>query len=482
MVPKHKYIIQIVYLKNNFNFIEDLQMDIKLLTENWNETKTVIMDGLNANNRKVLSQVLENQKNQILAETAPAGTTDAASVAGFRKVLLPMIRRIIPGTIAGELVGVQPMKGPVDLVYSQRYKYNETVPGSGIVAGAELFGNATPIGRYYSGGTDLAQGPGAGGFDAARDVSDAQNGSVMSEIPNINGTATGNGWGSVLDINATTAHRSYGGSGSMIESSGGRSVSLELVSQAVEAKTRKLQSSWTIEMMQDFNNQFGLNVETEMTTAMSAEIVSEIDAEIIGDLTALAGTVAAFDGSVAAAPGYYNPTFVGDRFANLGAQINWVCNEIARKTRRGAGNFIVVSPMVVSLLQTAAKSVFAPAIEGSFKGPNNTMLVGTLNGTIKVYSYLWNQAQPTTSLPAGNGNDTILVGYKGGNGETDSGYFYCPYIPLLSTGAVMNPTTTNPMVSLMTRYGKAVFTNTATSLGNSADYFGKINISALSFA
>ena len=159
-------------------------------------------------------------------------------------------------------------------------------------------------------------------------------------------------------------------------------------------------------------------------------------------------------------------------------QINWVANEIARKTRRGAGNFIVVSPMIVSLLQSASKSVFAPAIAGSFKGPNNTQLVGTLNGTIKVYSYLWNQSQPT---PGGTGNDVILVGYKGGNGETDCGYFYCPYIPLMSTGTVMNPLTYQPSISLMTRYGKTTFTQSATSLANSADYYGKINVSALSF-
>jgi hypothetical protein len=134
--------------------------------------------------------------------------------------------------------------------------------------------------------------------------------------------------------------------------------------------------------------------------------------------------------------------------------------------------------MVVSILQSAAKSVFAPAVAGSFKGPNNTMLVGTLNGTIKVYSYLWNQVSGLGSTV----NDTILVGYKGGNGETDVGYFYCPYIPLMSSGVVINPTTFQPVVSLMTRYGKTAFTQTETSLGNSADYYGKISVANFQFA
>jgi len=131
------------------------------------------------------------------------------------------------------------------------------------------------------------------------------------------------------------------------------------------------------------------------------------------------------------------------------------------------------------VLQSAAKSVFAPAVEGSFKGPNNTMLVGTLNGMIKVYSYIWDQAEPGNSAPAGS--DKILVGYKGGNGETDAGYFYCPYIPLMSTGTVVNPITFQPAVSLMTRYAKVAFTDPTVSLGNSADYYGKINVVNLDF-
>lgn len=455
--------------------------------ENWDESKALLLDGLDGHQQQIVAPLLENQKNLMLKEAAAAGATDAHSIAGFRKVLIPMIRRIIPGTIASELVGVQPMSGPVGLVYSLRFKYNDAVaragdPNGDIAAGDELFGNDTPIGRFYSGGTDADQLPGAGGFDATRDVSDAQDGSVLGTVDPITGVPQGEAWQSSLDITATNAHISRGGSGSYLEGSGGRSISLETVSQAVEAGSRKLQSGWTIEAMQDANSQHGLDIETEMTRAMSAEIVQEIDAEIINDLLALAGTVSAYDGSVPGAPAYYQPTFAGDRFANLAVQINWVANEIARKTRRGAGNYIVVSPMIVSLLQSAAKSVFAPAVDGSFKGPNNTMLVGTLNNTIKVYSYLWNQSTPTSSVPAGTGNDTILVGYKGGNGETDAGYFYCPYVPLVSTGVIMNPLTYQPNVSLMTRYGKAIFTDNATSLGNSADYYGKINVSALSFA
>lgn len=460
--------------------------DVKLLTESWDDAKNTLLEGLAPSKRAIVATLLENQRDHILAETAAAGAIQSSDIAGYRKTLLPMIRRIIPGTIATEIVGVQPMKTPVAQVFTMRYKYAEAMThdparsafgGHDIAAGDEAFGNAKALRQFYSGSIGSAQAAGASGItNAAADEADIAA-----------ATATGEGWGSTVNsttrVATTTLYGNAvdgslrGGHGSFIEGSGGRKMNLEVIAQAVEAQSRKLQAGWTIEAMQDMKSQHGMDIENEMIKGVSAEIVQEIDAEIINDLVALAGTVRAFDFSATTGAGVYTPTFVGDRFANIGVRINEVANEIARKTRRGAGNFIVVSPMVVSMLQSAAKSVFAPAVEGSFKGPNNTMLVGTLNGSIKVYSYLWNQAN-TASGPA---NDTILVGYKGGNAETDAGYFYCPYIPLQSSGVITNPVTFQPVVSLMTRYGKAIMTNTASSLGNSADYYGRINVNGLSF-
>jgi hypothetical protein len=390
--------------------------------ENWGESKAALLEGLNPKMKEIVSPVLENQKNYLLSEAAAAGATQAHDIAGFRKILIPMIRRIIPGTIATELVGVQPMQGPVGLIYSLRYRYGETItaddrndPGfggnTGITANDEAFGNieqtnSTIIRQFYSGAVDAAalgspnnpfpegtdQAAGASGIAAAGVGVGAGAGSPATNELIDAATATGNAWGSTQ---SALSGCTTGGSGSTIEGSGGRRMNLEVVSQAVEAGSRKLQAGWTIEAMQDLQAQHGLDIESEMTQALSAEIVQEIDAEIINDLLALAGTVQTFDGNPAGTfggggSGNYAPAYVGDRLANLGVIINHVANEIARRTRRGAANFIVVSPLVVSVLQSAAKSVFAPAVEGSFKGPNNTMLVGTLNGTIKVYSYIWN--------------------------------------------------------------------------------------------
>ncbi len=487
--------------------------------ENWSETKEALLEGLTPKMKEIVSPVLENQKQYVLNEAAAAGATQAHDVAGFRKILIPMIRRIIPGTIATELVGVQPMQGPVGLIYSLRYRYGEAVTAAdrndagfggnvNITAQDEAFGNieqanSTIVRQFYAGAVN---GPIQGGSP----VNDANPGG-SDQVAGASGIGPGDGvgpsgFGSPSDIDSLVASGgawgstqsalagcTTGGSGSTIEGSGGRRMNLEVVSQAVEAGSRKLQAGWTIEAMQDLQAQHGLDIESEMTQALSAEIVQEIDSEIINDLLALAGTVQTFDGNPAGTyggggAGNYAPAYVGDRLANLGVLVNHVANEIARRTRRGAGNFIVVSPLIVSVLQSAAKSVFAPAVEGSFKGPNNTMLVGTLNGTIKVYSYIWNASASglDLGLPASSpqlgADDTILVGYKGGNGETDTGYFYAPYIPLMSSGVVVNPLTFQPVVSLMTRYGKTSFTDVNTSLGNSSDYYGKINVTNLQFS
>jgi hypothetical protein len=398
------------------------------LIENWQETKEALLEGLEGSKKSVMSTLLENQM-QHLNETAATTAVGASAIGNFQKIAIPMIRRIIPGTIATELVGVQPLSGPVGLAYSMRFLFSENLDvapqGAGsedIVGGStEVFGNNSKTKRFYSGAVDA------------------------------NGVATGG-------VAATSDFEAFGG----------RQLSLEVLKQTVTAGTRKLQAKWTLEAAQDLGAQHGLNLEAEITAALSAEIVSEIDNEIINDLIALAGTVETFD---MAGTFTGTPHFVGDRHAVLGVLINKVANEIARKTRRGAANWIVVSPMVVSVLQSATKSVFAPAVAGSFEGPNGTKLIGTLNGSIKVYTYLyWDQ-----------GVEPILVGFKGAD-QTAAGYFYCPYVPLTASGIVTDPVTFNHHLRLQTRYGKATFTNSATSLGNSADYYGKINVANLVFA
>jgi hypothetical protein len=402
------------------------------LMENWQESKEALLEGLTDRKKAILAPVLENTKKALL-ETAPGDASSAGAIGNFQKIIFPMIRRIIPGTIASELVGVQPMAGPVGLAYSLRFLFSDNVDvpqsqigqDTTIIGGqTEVFANNSATQRWYSGAT---QGVGPNGYPLAT------------------GTAA-----------LTSDFEGYGG----------RKLQLEVLKQTVTAGTRRLQAKWTVEAGQDLSSQHGLDLEAEITAALSAEVVSEIDNELIYDLVALAGTVETFDMTSTNFTGI--PNYVGDRFAVLGVLINKVANEIARLTRRGAANWIVVSPIIASVLQSAAKSVFAPQISGSFEGPNNTKLIGTLNGAIKVYTYIYFDT----------GSEPILVGYKGGNGEMDTGYFYCPYIPLMSSNVVVDPNTYMPGLSLLTRYGKATFTDTTTSLGNSANYYGRVNIPA----
>lgn len=423
------------------------------LIENWQETKEALLEGLQGSKKTVMGTLIENQKQHLL-ETAASTANTASSIGNFQKIAIPMIRRILPGTISSDLVGVQPMSGPVGLVYSLRFAFAEAADAAGtgndIVAGDEVFANNSKMKRFYS-SADV----GTAGYPPALTA------------------ATTDGFA------AKTAD---------FEGFGGKSMRLSVLKQTISAGSRKLQARWTMEAAQDINSQHGLDLETELTAALSAQIAHEIDNEILTDLLALAGTVTTYD--FAAPPAGFAPNYLGDRYAHLGILVNKMANEIGAKTRRGPGNWLVGGHLITSMLQSASKSVFAPAVSGTFSDPTGNKLVGTMNGQMKVYSYNWglNDAYQISGSGAGIVNasgdvgEDILIGYKGGSSELDSGYFYCPYIPLMSTGVVMDAQTFMPAVSLMTRYGKATFTNAGTSLGNSSDYYGRILVKNVAFS
>ena len=210
----------------------------------------------------------------------------------------------------------------------------------------------------------------------------------------------------------------------------------------------------------------GIDVEAEIMAALAQEITAEIDQEILLSLRTLAATE--FTYNQAAVSG--TATFVGDEHAALAVLINRTANLIAQRTRRGAGNYAVVSPASLTVLQSATTSAFARTTEGTFEAPTNTKFVGTLNGTMRVFCDSY--ASDATA---------VLVGYKGAS-ETDAPAFYCPYVPLMSSGVVLDPATFEPVVSFMTRYGYIELSNTASSFGNAGDYVGEIAVQNLSFS
>tara|TARA_B100002019_G_scaffold286801_1_gene297819 strand:- start:960 stop:2129 length:1170 start_codon:yes stop_codon:yes gene_type:complete len=386
------------------------------LTEaRWQDTKTALLEGLSGNTKSVMEVTLENTRSY-LNETATAGATSAGNVATLNRVILPVIRRVMPTVIANELVGVQPMTGPVGQIHTLRVRYADTTSGGATTttAGEEAL-SPFKIAEAYSGNDG---NPAKGGATAA------------------------------------------------LEGSAGNRLSIQILKQTVEAKTRKLSARWTFESAQDAQAQQGIDIEAEVMAALAQEITAEIDQEVLGSLRALAATEETFDQSAVSG----TATFVGDEHAALAVLINRVANKIAQRTRRGAGNYAVVSPHSLTILQSATTSAFARTTEGAFAAPTNNKMVGTLNGAMKVYV----DTYASDATP-------VLVGYKGAS-ESDAAAFYCPYIPLMSSGVVLDPTTFEPVVSFMTRYGYVELSNTASSLGNAADYLGEVAISNVSFS
>jgi hypothetical protein len=382
----------------------------ELLSGRWNETKEALLEGLQGVKRSTMAVTLENTR-KYLAESATAGATSAGNVATLNRVILPVIRRVMPTVIANELVGVQPMTGPVGQIHTLRVRYSDTSTGAGVVAGEEAF-SPFKIAEGYSGN--------------------------QGQTPNAKAANT-----------------------AALEGTAGNRMSIQILKQTVEAKTRKLSARWTFEAAQDAQAQQGIDIEAEIMAALAQEITAEIDQEVLASLSNLAGGNAlTYDQSAVSG----TATFVGDEHAALAVQINRVANLIAQRTRRGAGNWAVVSPLALTILQSATTSAFARTTEGTFEAPTNTKFVGTLNNAMKIYVNTY-----------ANDESPILIGYKGSS-EADAAAFYCPYVPLMSSGVVLDPATFEPVVSFMTRYGYVELSNTASSLGNAADYLGKIGI------
>ena len=389
-----------------------------LLESRWGETKDALLEGLNGAKRSTMGVVLENTRKSLM-ETATAGSTAAGNVATLNRVILPVIRRVMPTVIANEIVGVQPMTGPVAQIHTLRVRYADSV-------------------------TSSASSP----FDTSTTAGDE----ALSPFK-------------IATVYSGSSSTGKADSTSTLEGNPGNKINVQILKQVVEAKTRKLSARWTFEAAQDAQAMHGLDIEAEVMAALAQEITVEIDQEVLGSLRSLAATEFTYNQATVSG----TATYVGDEHAALAVLINRTANLIASRTRRGAGNWAVVSPAALTVLQSATTSAFARTTEGTFEAPTNTKFVGTLNGAMKVYvdSYA-------------SDTQAVLVGYKGSS-EADAAAFYCPYVPLMSSGVVLDPATLEPVVGFMTRYGYVELTNTASSFGNAADYLGEIAVSNLSF-
>jgi len=398
--------------------------------------------------KEVTAVLLENQEREmrkaagILNEDAPANSTggypDTGGVAKFDPVLISLVRRSMPLLIAYDVAGVQPMTQPTGLVFAMKSKYTSQ-------DGPEaLFNEAN---TQFSGDSTGPDHAGTNPFDAVYTT-----GGPMSTSA---GEALGTG-GANPDFNEMA-------------------FSIERV--AVEAKTRKLKAEYSLELAQDMKSIHGLDAEAELSNILSAEILTEINREVIRTIytTALPGAVAGttasagiFDLDVDA-----NGRWSVEKFKGLMFQIEREANVIGQLTRRGRGNFIICSADVASALQMAGVLDYSSAIAGKNAlnvDDTSTTFAGVLNGKYKVY------VDPY-SANGGANPQFFVMGYKGAS-ATDAGLYYCPYVPLQMMRAV-DPNSFQPKIAFQTRYGMVAnpfsqATTTGALTPNANRYFRKV--------
>ena len=385
--------------------------------------------------RATVARLLENQElslkedsmaiqGNMISETA-ANATSAANVAGFDPVLISLVRRAMPNLIAYDIAGVQPMTGPTGLIFAMKSKYSTQ-------GGTEaLFDEADTA---FSGVTAQVADPTglAGVVDADTDGSIVDTADTVSAFGTGVTTALGEAKGTAVVGSAIASANQFGQMAFSIEKA------------TVTAKSRALKAEYTMELAQDLKAVHGLDAEAELANILSSEILAEINRELIRTVYKKA-TIGALTSNVAL-KGAFNVDTDGDgrwmveKIKGLIMQIEREANQIAKSTRRGKGNFIVVSSDVASAIAAAGVMDYAPAMSTGLQvDDTGNTFAGVMSGRIKVY------IDPYAT------GDFVCVGYRGTN-PYDAGLFYCPYVPLTMVKAV-GENDFQPRIGFKTRYG-----------------------------
>lgn len=401
-----------------------------------------------AHKRSVTAQILENTENAVrearaamsggfLGEAGPTNSigdpsnTNAGAIDTFDPVLISLVRRAMPNLIAYDVCGVQPMTGPTGLIFAMRARYSNTTIGQG---GAETFYNEVNTGHSARGGAN----------GAVTDTAAASATAVGGAIGNVGNTvfASNNAGNSTFNFAAGLNTSFAEGLGNAPAVFPEMAFSIEKVT--VSAKTRALKAEYSLELAQDLKAIHGLDAETELSNILSAEILAEINREVIRSIVITAkqgaetGTTTAgiFDLDTDS-----NGRWSVEKFKGLMFQVEREANAIAKGTRRGKGNIIICSSDVASALQMAGVLDYAPALNSNNLQVDDTgnTFAGVLNGRLRVY------------IDPYAGSNYMVVGYKGSS-AFDAGIFYCPYVPLQMVRAV-DPNTFQPKIGFKTRYG-----------------------------
>lgn len=397
--------------------------------------------------RAVTSMVLENQQREMAAgrqqlnELADAGPTNVAGgISNFDPILISLVRRALPNLIAYDVAGVQPMTGPTGLIFAMRARYGGQLSGN-----AEAFFNEANT--MFTGAGSSANPYGFVG-NTATDTS-----------TNPVGNLAANAFTSGIGIPTAQAELLGSDNGAAFKEMG---FSIEKVT--VTAQSRALKAEYSLELAQDLKAIHGLDAETELSNILSTEILSEINREVIRTIYATAVVGAQYGTTTA---GFFdldtdsNGRWSVERFKGLIFQIERDANVIAKQTRRGKGNVLIVSSDVASAMAMAGVLQYTPALQSDLQvDDTGNTFAGMLHGRIKVYidpyfgGYTSNQ-------------ELVTVGYKGSS-PYDAGLFYCPYVPLQMVRAV-DQFTFQPKIGFKTRYGMVAnpFANGLTPSGGS---------------
>ena len=399
------------------------------------------------------------------AGSMPAGGDQyAAGDARLPKILIPMIRRTFPELLTNELVGVQPMSGPVGLAFALRYKYGENFLGE-----TNANGKDGPLGigsgtiAPYSEAADTANRPSGHGNGVTGELGYQYLDTRFTGKSNSDLAKTDIGFGtSSADFGFTAGKGTVGWS--QINQDAGVAALLsdfELGSKiptievsfektAVEAGTRRLAANWSVELEQDLKNMNGIDVDTELTNAMSYELQAEIDREMIVRMIQTALQAGKGKGYSAWFAETADGRWMAERNRDLYAKLIVEANRIAIRNRRGAANFIVASPAVCAILEMLPEFTWMPVNGSVNTQPVGVAKVGNLGGRFNVYRDTRTEAQREQGTRAKQ-VEYALLGYKGPE-FYDTGIIYCPYIPVMVQRTI-GPNDFSPRVGLLTRYG-----------------------------
>jgi len=367
-----------------------------------------------------------------------SGDTYAAGDSRLPKILIPMIRRTFPELITNEIVGVQPMSGPVGLAFALRYKYGST-PLAGSYDGTE--------GHKSAAASDTGAGSSTG--ELGHNILDTRT-TGASGVASFNFINASGG-----NVAADAADLGFAAALSAFELSDGSNiptVELSFEKTAVEAGTRRLGAKWSVELEQDLKNMNGIDVDAELTNAMSYEIQAEIDREMIIRMikTAIgAGSGAGYSTfNVASADGRW----MAERNRALYQKLVIEANRMAVRNRRGADNFVVATPRVCAILEMLPEFSWMTVDGNVNTAPVGVAKVGNVGGRFNIYRD--NRTEAQYNLNGADDNNKVeyaLLGYKGPE-YYDSGIIYCPYIPVMIQRSI-DPNGFYPKVGLLTRYG-----------------------------